>query len=385
MAVRDDISIVVGNTKWEGWESISLTRGIETVPSTFSLTGTEKYPGSDNTKRIVVMPTSACRIMLGDDVVLTGYVDGIDTTLSPGDHRISVVGRSKLEDIVDCPGALEQQQLVNLTLGSLANMVCQPNGITVSLPDGDSPTIPSISAVLTETGYETIERVARWNAKLIYDDTNGDLVIASVGTKQHVSGFEEGVNIESGASTLNASERYTSIAAIYLDTSILSEGTDTSPIYYVRNAFATDETFQPRADIDPKTHQGRPRHRPLLILAELGQGQNYLVPLRVQWEMARRIGRSQAVTITCDSWRDSAGVLWTPNQLAKVTSPSLKLDETWLISSVTYKRDDSGTHADVTLMPPSAFVPQPTQLYPFDAEVQAASLGQDAGAQTATR
>ncbi|HEX3984829.1 MAG TPA: hypothetical protein VHX12_14125 [Acidisoma sp.] len=371
--------MVVGNISWQGWEGVQITRSIEQVPGSFSVVGTEKYPGTAGLSKVDILPGYPCQIMLGSDVVITGYIDGRDYDAGRDNHEIEVVGRSKLEDIVDCSGALPQQQAVGRTLGSLATLLCKPFGITVSMPDGDTPTIPSISVLLTETIYETLERVARWNAKLLYDDTNGNLVIAAVGKVKHASGFQEGVNCQVIRSTINVSERFTSIAAIWQDTTVLTMGTDTSTLPYVNDqSKAVDTSFPPRAD-------GQPRYRPLLILAEQGQGQNNLVPQRVQWEMARRVGRSQAVTVTCDSWRDSSGQLWTPNQLADVTLPSEKVQGTWLISTVTFIRDGAGTRADVTLMPKAAFIPQPAMPYLVDNEALSAAGQNTTGSETPTQ
>lgn len=372
----DAVSINIGNISWQGWEGVQITRSIEQVPASFSMVGTEKYPGATGLSKADILPGYPCTISLGCDAVLTGYVDGRDYTLTPDGHDITVTGRSKLEDIVDCSGALPQQQAVGRTLRSLAKLICDPFGISVSLPDGDTTTIPSISVLLTETVYETLERVARWNAKLLYDDTAGNLVIAGVGSAKHASGFKEGVNVQAVQSTINVAERYTSIAAIWQDTSVLSQGTDTQPLPYVNDqSKAVDKSFPLRAD-------GKPRYRPLLILAEQGQGQNNLVPQRIQWEMARRWGRSQSVTVTVDSWRDSAGKLWTPNQYADIDLPSCKVSGTWIISTVTYLRDTSGTRADVTLMPAQAFTPQPAMPYLVDNQALTAAGENTTGAQT---
>src|SRR4029077_14638411 len=102
------------------------------------------------------------------------------------------------------------------------------------------------------------------------------------------------------------------------------------------------------------------------------------------WEFARRIGRSQAVTLTVDNWRDSAGTLWAPNALAPVNLPALKLAPPgpWLISECSFiKSADRGTVAELVLMPPEAFLPQPDIQYPFDWQV--AKAIQDANANAA--
>jgi prophage tail gpP-like protein len=91
---------------------------------------------------------------------------------------------------------------------------------------------------------------------------------------------------------------------------------------------------------------------------------------RANWECGRRIGRSQAAEITCDNWRDDAGMLWTPNRLAPIEAPKADITGAqWIIGTVTYRKDLSGTHADVILMPPHAFDPDPNPLNLFDAEL----------------
>ncbi|HBA7856924.1 TPA: hypothetical protein J1Z58_005052, partial [Escherichia coli] len=42
----------------------------------------------------------------------------------------------------------------------------------------------------------------------------------------------------------------------------------------------------------------------------------------VNWEMNRRYGRSMALNVTVDSWRDSAGTLWQPNTFVPVSIPA---------------------------------------------------------------
>ena len=45
------------------------------------------------------------------------------------------------------------------------------------------------------------------------------------------------------------------------------------------------------------------------------------------------------------------------------------VNQQWIIGTVTFRRDGSGTHADLTLMPPDAFNPEPVALNLFDWEV----------------
>lgn len=50
---------------------------------------------------------------------------------------------------------------------------------------------------------------------------------------------------------------------------------------------------------------------------------------------------------TCDSWRDTAGALWTPNRLAPIETPKAAITGAeWLIGTVTFRMNMSETHAD---------------------------------------
>jgi prophage tail gpP-like protein len=62
----------------------------------------------------------------------------------------------------------------------------------------------------------------------------------------------------------------------------------------------------------------------------------------------------------------------------------MKLTATsWLITNVTYTRDENGTHAELTLMPPAAMAPMPEAPFLNDPALADASSQPTTGAQTA--
>lgn len=107
---------------------------------------------------------------------------------------------------------------------------------------------------------------------------------------------------------------------------------------------------------------GVKRSRTLLIPIELGDKDNVIARQRVQWEVARRYGRSQVVEITSDSWRDSNGHLWQPNTLCTVSRPQTGFKKELLIAEIEFVQGEGGTHANLVLMPPQAFKPEPLLL-----------------------
>ena len=91
---------------------------------------------------------------------------------------------------------------------------------------------------------------------------------------------------------------------------------------------------------------------------------------RAAWEALRRWARSADVRLTTDSWRDSAGRLYSPNTLALVDIPSLKVSsKLWSLSEVTYRMSDAGTACEVSMMAPEGFLQQPTLLAPLPLDI----------------
>ena len=362
-APDDTPTLVIGGQQLAGWQQISITRGIEAVPSSFAFRVTERYPGA---AQIAVTPGQSCQVWLGQTQVLTGYVDRYAASLSAKEHSVAITGRSKVQDLVDCsvtPAALPNMQANEATLLALAQRLAAPFGITVSEPDGEpspitggSGAIPSFAVALGETPFEVIERVARWKALLAYDDPQGNLVLAQLGTQSMASGVSQSVNVERGDATFAMDGRFSD----YLPALFSSEG-----LYNLGQGGAAGNQFAPVKDA------GVPRYRPRFVVSEQFMNWQFLAVARANWEMARRYGRSQAVTVTVDSWRDSAGTLWTPNRLCPVDLPSLKVVQArWIIAAVTYQLGlDGGTRAQLTLMPPEAFQPEPNFVTPFDWQV----------------
>ncbi|MDE2342913.1 MAG: hypothetical protein KGL63_05895 [Betaproteobacteria bacterium] len=367
-ALSDDVSIIIGNRGFGGWQDVRITRGAERVPSTFNIAATERYPGELD--EVAIAAGSECQIKIGSDLALTGYIDRVAPSISSSSHQVRIQGRSKLADLVDCsvtPDVITGMQVQTSSLLSLAQQIAKPFGISVKSLTGDSVpvSIPAsgtesataaqqgepltFNVVLSETGYEVIERVARYAQVLVYDDTDGSMVLARAGSGVAASGFAQGMNVQEASASFAMDQRFSEYLPMLMSYEFFGQdsGSDAFPPVY-------DKTV--------------PRYRPLVVISEQFGPAGYYAVQRARWEMARRYGRSQAVRIVCDSWRDSAGTLWEPNTLANITLPALKLTpaEPWLISEVTYARDSQrGTSAEVTLMPKQAFTQQPIILLPF--------------------
>jgi prophage tail gpP-like protein len=354
---KDEVSIEIGANKLVGWEGVSITRSAESLPNAFSLAAAEAYP--DDAKRMIAEPgKGVVKVKIGTDLVVTGFVDRYDVRTAVTSHEVAITGRGLCCDLVDCSADLLDMGLIGAFLSAtdmldLATKLCAPFKLKARLVGSDKGrSIPGFQIALGETSYEIIERAARYSGFLIYEDAEGTLVIDRVGTKEMGSGFTEPGNIEAAASSLSIDQRYSVYTVVW---NTVAQYADINP------------TGNQRVTVKDDT---MPRKRPRIIVSEQVTPDFDIGKERANWEMARRIGRSQAMQITCDSWRDSKGELWQPNRLATIKAPAHKLGEVkWIIGSVTYRKDQSGTHADLLLMPPDAFKPEPSPLQLWDRQI----------------
>lgn len=361
--MTDDLIIEANGQKIQGWEHIRATRGIERVPADFEIQMTERFPGE--LAPMIINAGDSCKVYLGSDLVITGYVDRVISTMRGNSHEVHVTGRSKTADLVDCSAEWPGGQIQGTSALDVAQKLAKPYGINVkNLASYPGPAIPQFTLILGETAFELIERTCRYARLLAYDDTNGDLLLNQIGGTSASSGFSEGVNVEAATVVNSMDQRFSDYVAYLISIDNFNDFSQTCSIGDANQLAQVHDS-------------GVPRYRRMVMIAEAVAGGQELVVQRAYWEAARRQGRSKIVNLRTDSWRDSSGALYTPNTLVMVDLPTLKTSETMTISSVTYLRDESGTHADLTLMSPVAFIPEPTLLYKFGlAEIMPSQLTQ---------
>ena len=170
-----------------------------------------------------------------------------------------------------------------------------------------------------------------------------------VGTKMHASGFFEGLNVEAATAEFSADQCFQTYKCYLTSINVLGGDNDTSGNLI--------ETVR-----DPGVAQPQALHH--------RRGGSGLCQSRTS---ARHLGDEPAqrtvarCAVVVDSWFDSAGELWTPNRLAPVYLPSLKISDGdgplfWIIAEVSYLRGQRGTQAEILLMAPEAFEVAPMPL-----------------------
>ena len=348
--LQDDLTLTLDGQAISGWTDIRVTRGIERCPSDFSIGLTERYPGELDT--IMIPPFSPCTVKLGNDLVMTGYIDRFIPSYSADQHSIQVIGRSKCADLVDCSAVCPTMQINNATILKIAQILAERYGITVRSTADDLTVIPQCNINITESAYETIELYARYSGVLVYDQPDGSLLLAKVSTERSNGALKEGENVQAASVEYCGDQRYSTYEIALNSASQFSD-------------MGSEEDFIIMAAPDINV----PRYRNRIMVAT-GQAGLAVAQKRAAWESARRAGRSKIVRVKTDSWRAADGRLWEPNTIVSVSLPKLKLESAYFtIGEVTYARDSqNGTTAELTLMGSASYQPEPVQLMPLALE-----------------
>lgn len=374
----DEVSIQVKGTNLRGWESVSITRSCESIPNAFQVTASPEF--LDGPGRALTQPGQACNVLIGNDLVITGWIDRRTISAAGESHQITITGRGLTRNLVDCsadlnrtPG-LTQGQIRAPNVLELARRLASTEtwNIQVESPQADlGISIPSLQVSLGETPYQIIESVCRYAGFLCFEDERGRLILDRVGTETMASGFRMPGNIESINAERSVDGRFSHYIVVYNPVGkYLQEGGPKSN----QRAEAVDAEML------------KLQYRPKIIVwpgatpLDVGPDENATARRMAEWEWMRRRGRSQTASITMDSWRAMSltpgqpGELWQPNRLATIHAPEADIDTAlWIIGTVTYRKDLSGTHSDIVLMPPSAFAVNPNPLNLFDRQITSAA------------
>lgn len=351
--MADQLTLTVGGRALAGWEDIAVTLSCEALPNSFTVRASQKPDAGPNPlapAANLVNEGDACTVALGSDTVITGYVDAVSPGYDAGGHTVQIAGRGKCQDLVDCSAEWKGFQISGTNALDVAQKLAKPYGLTVTMVGDAGPQVPQFNFGLGETPQEVLELVCRHAGFLYYEDNKGNLVLSRTGSAKAASGFSEGVNVQAANYTRSANNRYSDYKASAYSVFPSDIFKDDSGIFLGRSK-------------DPNVKRNRKLY---IVDSAIGTDIQKYLQQRADWEAARRFGRSRAVRVTVDSWRDSKGKLWAPNTLAQVALPRLGLAPTeLLIAEVTFRAAmGTGTTAEVTLMPPAAFQPQPVVLQP---------------------
>lgn len=340
-ALLEDVEVLIGGVPYSGWESVSITKNLESFSGGFSVAVMDRW--RELVEAWAIKPGDLCTVLIGGEPVISGWVDGIDTNFDKESRTITVKGRDKAADLVDCSIVTKESQFKDKTLTDIANALCAPFGISVTAETDVGKPFDKWDVTQGETVFENLEKAAKLRGVLLISDEFGNLKITRAGALRAIDSLIQGENILSAQATYDDSNRFSDYVV-----KGQKKGTDKK---HGKDAAHNE---------DKANDAGVTRYRPLLVTAEGGADKD-TAKGRAQWEATTRAGQAFRATIDVCGWRQSSGLLWKVNQLVFVSCGFAGVIGDLLISGITYeKSEDQGTVTHMELVRPDAFTPEPT-------------------------
>ncbi|HAS4439637.1 TPA: phage tail protein, partial [Vibrio cholerae] len=209
--MSDVVTLRAGGNLYQGWTKISVTRSLEAMSGAFDLELTHKWQGSSDRYRAFMEPIqqgAECIVEIGGDRVITGYVDDWVPSYDDKQVIISVSGRDKTSDLIDCSIVYPSGQFANQDLTQIARTVCQPFGIKVIVNTDVGAPFQRIQIEQGETPYELLSRLARQRGVLLTSDAFGNLVITRASKQRAGFSLVLGQNVKAARGRFSWRNRY---------------------------------------------------------------------------------------------------------------------------------------------------------------------------------
>lgn len=336
MSNREPVVLQIGSDRHQGWQEVRIRMSLEQIADSFDLTLTERWAESGQVRP--VQPGPECVVMVGDEVVVTGYLDEVLPDYDATSHMISASGRSKAADLIDCSG--KDTPLAGLSLVQIARKLAAPYGIEVVDKVGNNKPFRDFTLEDGQPVAEAIERAAQIRGARIVSDAQGRLVIVHAVQREITTPLVLGGNVRKGSGRFSDRDRFN--------------------VYVVAGQTTGDDEWNGTDAAGPTAEATDPRirkPRSTLIVSDT-PADAADCKARAELEARMRWAQSRGVTYTVGTWKHEQGV-WRPGDLVPVRDDYLGLNRRMLISDVQLVENDQGRTAELRIAPPEAFEPVP--------------------------
>lgn len=349
----DEPQLLIADRVFTGWSEFRVTRGIERCASEFLFQAAGGWPGEADGWPF--SPFAACTVRIDQDLVITGYVDGVEHRLEADQRQIRMDGRSKTADLVDCNVLLTGGEFRDNTFAAICRAIAAPFGVEVlDTAQAGHVVIPVEAADPTETCFRFLERMARQVSVLLADDAQGRLVLARTSAARCSSEIRTGTFI-SAVLQMQVEKRF--------DRYIVKGQRPNLAAMVGRAVQQGPQGPVPGGNAQPGV-SGEirdplvPRYRPFVMQSEANCDPAQ-ARARAVWQARRDAAASLVVKVLVPGWRQADGRLWQINELVAVTIPEMGLREEMLVATVSYTLDKQGRRTLLTLGLPNAYTPEP--------------------------
>lgn len=336
------ISLIINNKKFTGWKSVRILRSLEAISGKFTieLITTEYSELND------IIIGNECKAVIGSDILINGYIDRISGTIDSGKRTLTITGRDKTSDIVDCSVSNSPSEWKNVTILQLVNFLLQPFNLKATSEVNSTEKFIKFACQTGEKVIDAIGRACNARSLLVTTDTQGNAVLTNVGRDSAPDSLQYGINIKRVTHSSDYTGRYSNYTVLG-QTSGGGNPWVKKTVTQIKGT-ATDENIT--------------RFRPFIKKAGTSLTTKD-AGIQASWEANTRAGKSDTIMITVVGYRMSDGRLWKPNCMVQVYIPQLSVNGVFLITDVEYMQSaESGSECNLTIRDRGAFSCKPPKL-----------------------
>ena len=334
----DALILKVDGQQYAGWKEVSIERGIEQIAGQLRVAVTDKWPNQVEPRPIV--NGAKVEVLIGADLIMTGYVDKANPSFDERSTRFEVVARDVTADLADCSAQFKTGQWRNSTIKQIATDLISAYKIELVItPNAEKAATAKIGSFNIEEGetvFDCLDRLCKIKALMMWTVGDGKLIIGLPGQNKSEVGLEQGVNLLRLTPELSQAERYSE--------------------YIVKGQGRAVHGKKSHALKDTVKDTAITRHRPLIILAE-DHNDGHTPHERAVHEQITRMGKGNRMSARVQGWRQkTGGALWLPGLLVSVDSDYCRYHGELRIARVVYiKSENEGTVCDLELADAHAF------------------------------
>ena len=370
MTDENKVRIIVNGeaAEYEHWTDVSITSELNTLARSFQVGTTAKLPQSSTLLRSFKLGDEI-QIYIGDDLVLTGYVDALPISYNATSVAAAIVGRSRTEDLVDCspawngydfsstvnstkwsatrsPGDFVDPaitkaaiQFINVPLKQAVAQLIAPYGIHLICELNDAVVNGKVNYTVKNDApiLKALQNLVASTGLYFIDDEYGNLKIVDQKKRERCTGaLSLGENVLSASAQFDGSKLFSDY---WLNCS--QKGSDGKSGKALQSLAKSTDPDISRFRFQRKTDQ-KQNGPQLYTEAEYQRAQYFKTTYEV-------VG-----------WRQQGetGELWKANTLVTIRDDLLNNSQEMLIAKVTYTLSDNGMLTTLECVPAAGFRPE---------------------------
>lgn len=370
--MSDQVTIEVNGKTFSGWTSAQIVSGIEQIASQFAVSVTRDYPGDGGVR---IRPGDLVKVKIGNDLVMTGYVDQTPVSYNGTKITTSVSGRSKTADLVDCcilteikagkvssggnswgfvkvradgkpvTAAAQASQWRRLDLNATIAALIKPYDVSLFTLDDTERIVSDVSVSKGTKVFDALKKLVRAFNLVATDNENGDLLLVEIdhpadsGATIRVSLDGDGTNVIEGSCAFDYSKVYSNYEVYGQAKPQKSSKTPSKE----NNRKATAE-----CGVLGKRFR-------LLRIFESGTVDQNDLHQRAMFESSIRQGKALVCTYKVIGWRKPDGKLWKKGESIRVVDDILEIDDEMMIGKVTFELSSGGQVTTLQVAPAYAY------------------------------